>query len=80
MASGRSRRRWSHNRLQAAPLWRKDRHIPCFCSQYVKKHGDISRPQAYRLLKKQEGKGHLTQIGTKGRSVKYERNTKENAR
>ena len=59
--------------------------------QYVEKHGEISRaevaqlchisgPQAYRLPKKLEGKGHLTPIGTKGRSVKYERKTRENAR
>jgi hypothetical protein len=52
--------------------------------QYVEKHGEISRaevaelchisgPQAYRLLKKLEREGHLTPIGTKGRSVKYER-------
>jgi DNA-binding MarR family transcriptional regulator len=59
--------------------------------QYVEKHGEISRaevadlchisgPQAYRLLKKLEQKGHLTSIGSKGRGVKYERNTKGNAR
>jgi ATP-dependent DNA helicase RecG len=59
--------------------------------QYVEKHGEISRtdvaelchisgPQAYRLLKKLAGKGHLTLIGTKGRSVKYERKNKQNAR
>ena len=59
--------------------------------QYVEKHGEISRaevaelchisgPQAYRLLKKLEREGHLTPIGTKGRSVKYERRIGENAR
>jgi len=59
--------------------------------QYVEKHGEISRaevvqlchisgPQAYRLLKKLERKGYLTPIGSKGRGVKYERKTKENAR
>jgi ATP-dependent DNA helicase RecG len=59
--------------------------------QYVEKHGEVSRaevaelchisgPQAYRLLKKLELKGLLTAIGSKGRGVKYERKTGENAR
>jgi len=59
--------------------------------QYVEKHDEISRaevaelchisgPQAYRLLKKLELKWHLTPIGTKGRSVKYEKKNRENAR
>ncbi len=59
--------------------------------QYAEKHGEISRaevaelchisgPQAYRLLKKLERKGHLASIGTKGRGVKYQRKNIENAR
>jgi ATP-dependent DNA helicase RecG len=59
--------------------------------QYVEKHDEISRaeaaglchisgPQAYRLLKKLEGKGYLISIGTKGRGVKYKRKIGEIAR
>ena len=53
--------------------------------RYIEDHGSISRkdvvelcaisaPQAYRLLKKMELEGVLRRIGTRGRSVRYERN------
>ena len=34
----------------------------------------ISNPQAYRLLKKMESEGVLLRVGTRGRSVRYEKN------
>ena len=53
--------------------------------RYVEDHGSISRkevvglcaisaPRAYRLLKKLESEGILRRVGTRGRSVRYERN------
>lgn len=53
--------------------------------RYVEDHGSISRkdvvdlcaisaPRAYRLLKKMESGGILRRVGTRGRSVRYERN------
>ena len=53
--------------------------------QYLEDHSSISRmdvaelcaisvPQAYRLLRKMESEGVLRRVGTRGRSVRYERN------
>ena len=53
--------------------------------RYIEDHGSISRkdvvelcaisaPRAYRLLKKMESAGVLRRVGTRGRSVRYERN------
>ena len=52
--------------------------------QYVERHGSITRkevgelckvsqPQAYRLLHRLAKQGHLRQVGSRGRSVRYEK-------
>lgn len=78
-ASGEGKARAYHRTHGFEPLqWEQ------MVLQYVEKRGEISRaevaqlchisgPQAYRLLKKLEGKGHLTPIGTRGDQVSLNR-------